>query len=1092
MGLSNRANSQVVLGGVDMGNLPNYFMFFSDGSTDANWQGATKGFVGDIVIDGIQAHERTSGSVPYGGTIYTNDNTLGAWQAIVNANSGQAFSSLNNTTLVSDLTDDLESAFSQINALAVTAGYNGVSPTSLNGLNTQNGIAETYVINITSGFQVSTKINITGDANDFFFLRWDNDANFSDGYESTVKWQSGGAIVPLGDLIATNFISVAGAVTSSGGGSNPPAPYPQGPRYYDGQGNLITGGQNWNGGGFFTGYWLTTGTPTINPGGQQPYGETSSLSNGIFVGGWYTKTTKFSMTSGTSGVYVGPPLTCNLSMSATQVNVSCHGGADGSIDVTVTGANGTVTYLWNDGATTQDRSGLTEGNYTVTATDNGFDDCSVSASFNITQPTEITVTPSHTDAHCNGGNDGSASVTASGGTPSYSYLWNTGATTQSISNLAAGTYTVTVSDSHGCTASASATVSQPSSAVDVSVSKTDVTITNGSDGTATANPTGGTPGYTFLWSTGATTQTITNLTVGTYTVTVTDTHGCTAVNQITLNQPGCNINMSQTHIDVACHGGTTGSIDITVTGAQGSVSYLWNDGATTQDRTGLSAGTYTVTATDQAGCAASASITIDEPASSVSVSLSKTDVTVTNGNDGTATANPSGGTPDYTFLWSTGATTQTITGLTAGTYTVTVSDSHGCTASGEITLDEPNCSISIDATHNDVSCYNGNNGSITVTISGAQGGVTYLWNDGATTQNRSGLSAGTYTVTATDEGGCTAVADGITVQQPSAPVSVSIAKTEVTHQGGHDGTATATASGGTPGYTYLWSTGATTTTITGLSAGTYTVTATDSHGCTGSNNITINEPNCPFFLSENHANVSCYGGHNGTITIGIHQYTGAVTYIWNDGATTKKRTNLYAGTYTVTATDGAGCVAYKTVVITQPSSPVSVSISKTDVTTHGGSDGTATATGSGGTPGYTYLWSNGGTTSTISNLTAGTYTVTATDSKGCSASNNITVNQPSNKEAASGLEGTSMKLYPNPAQDKFSIELTTNDNYEKEYTLVVENVLGQIIYSSQGQTLNGLVKEEISFDTPITDGIYSVQVIIAGNKEFNGQLVVQH
>src|SRR5207247_1513586 len=125
------------------------------------------------------------------------------------------------------------------------------------------------------------------------------------------------------------------------------------------------------------------------------------------------------------------------------------------------------------------------------------------------------------------------------------------------------------------------------------------------------------------------------------------------------------------------------------------------------------------------------------------------DVTVNGGSDGTATANPSGGTPGYTFLWSTSATTQTITGLTAGTYTVTVTDSHGCTASNNITINQPNCSISIGATHNDVSCYSGNNGSITVTVSGAQGTVTYLWNDGATTQNRSGLTAGTYTVTAT-------------------------------------------------------------------------------------------------------------------------------------------------------------------------------------------------------------------------------------------------------------------------------------------------------------------------------------------------------
>ncbi|HYV95600.1 MAG TPA: T9SS type A sorting domain-containing protein [Chitinophagales bacterium] len=856
------SNSQVTIGGVNLGNLPNYFLFYSDARTDANWQSTSNGYIGNVAIDGIQAHERTSGTVPYAGTIYSNDATLGAWQQIVDGNPGQAFNSLNQTTLISDLATDLENAFTQINALTATTGYSGVSSTSLNGLNTQNGVAETYVINVTSGFTVSSKINITGDASDVFILRWDNDANFSNGYDGNVKFQTGGAIVPLGGLIASNFIHVAGNINSSGGGTNPPSPYPQGPRDNNGTGNLITGGSNWNGGGFFTGYWLTTGTPTNKPAGEQPYGDTHALTSAIFVGGWYSKTTKFSMITGTSGVYVSPPTACNLSMSSTQVNVLCHGNANGSIDVTATGGQGTVTYLWNDGVTSQ-------------------------------------------------------------------------------------------------------------------------------------------------------------------------------------------------------------------------------------DRTGLAAGTYTVTATGAANCTATLSTTITEPASSVSLSMSKTDISTSGGSDGTATANPSGGTPGYTFQWSTGLSTQVITGLTTGTYTVTATDSHGCTASSSSIINPPNCSLSLNQTHNDVSCYGGNNGSITLTANGAQGTLSYVWNNGATTQNRSGLSAGIYSVTGTDQGGCSASINSITIQQPSS-ITISIIKTEVTHMGGFDGTAIATASGGTPGYSYLWSTGATTVNISKRPAGTYTITATDSHGCTGSNTVTIYQPTCVFFCSEEHTDVSCYGGNDGELITGIHQFTGEVTYIWNDGATTKIRTGLPAGTYNVTATDGAGCIAYKTMYIHQPASAVSVAMSKTDVTTHGSSDGTATVTASGGTPGYTYLWSNGATASTITNLAAGTYSVTVTDANGCSAGSSIIVNQPANKEMASGSDGTSMKLYPNPAQNKFSIEITTQEDSEKEYTVVVENMLGQVIYSSQGQTLNGLVKKEISLDASITNGVYNVHIIVAGNKEFNGQLVVQH
>jgi hypothetical protein len=297
-----------IIGGIDLGGIANKELFlFANGSQDANWQGATKGFAGNVVVDGVLAKERTSGGVPYAGTIYTNDSTLSAWQKIVDQNARQAFASFGNTALVSEQEDKLIAAFQQINALPVTPGFDGVSSTSLNGLNKQDGVCETFVINVTSGFQVSSKINITGDACDVFILRWDTNRYFTDGYQGQVKFQSGGAIMPLGGLKPGNFIHVAGDINSSGGGSNPAAPYPQGPRLNDGTGALINGGSNFSGGGFFTGYWLTTGAPTTLDTASGLYiGKTAPQSNGIFVGGWYTLTNQFSLTSGTSGVYVAP------------------------------------------------------------------------------------------------------------------------------------------------------------------------------------------------------------------------------------------------------------------------------------------------------------------------------------------------------------------------------------------------------------------------------------------------------------------------------------------------------------------------------------------------------------------------------------------------------------------------------------------------------------------------------------------------------------------------------------------------------------------------------------------------------------------
>jgi uncharacterized repeat protein (TIGR01451 family) len=286
------------IGGIDLGNLQSYLFLFADGRNDANWQGATKGFVGNVAVDGILAKERTSGGVAYAGTISTNDSTLSAWQQIVNQNPGQAFGSTGNVSLISMLKSSLMAAFNQINSLPATPGFTSRSSTSLNGLNTQNGIPETIVINVTSGFQVTSQINITGDPGDVFILRWDTDANPANGYQGTVKFQSGGAIVPHGGLGPGNFINVAGDLDASGGGGTPPPPYPQGPRLDNGTGSLINGGSDFGGGGFFTGYWLTTGDPTN--------GATHPFSNAIFVGGWYTLTNQFSMTSGTSGVHVCP------------------------------------------------------------------------------------------------------------------------------------------------------------------------------------------------------------------------------------------------------------------------------------------------------------------------------------------------------------------------------------------------------------------------------------------------------------------------------------------------------------------------------------------------------------------------------------------------------------------------------------------------------------------------------------------------------------------------------------------------------------------------------------------------------------------
>ena len=281
-------------------------------------------------------------------------------------------------------------------------------------------------------------------------------------------------------------------------------------------------------------------------------------------------------------------------------------------------------------------------------------------------------------------------VTGAVGTPTY--LWSNAATTKDLAAVAAGTYSVTVTDG-ACTATASVTLTDPS-AITLTCSKTDATTKSGTDGTATVVASGGTGAYTYLWSNAKTTASITGLTAATYTVTVTDANGCTKVCSSVVGEPGCNVSASLASTNPKCAAGTDGTVTLTVTGAVGTPTYLWSNAATTKDLSAVAAGTYSVTVTDGA-CTATASVTLTDP-SAITLTCSKTNATTKSGTDGTATVVASGGTGAYTYLWSNAKTTASITGLTAATYTVTVTDANGCTKVCSSVVGEPGaCSLDV-------------------------------------------------------------------------------------------------------------------------------------------------------------------------------------------------------------------------------------------------------------------------------------------------------------------------------------------------------------------------------------------------------------
>jgi hypothetical protein len=717
-------------------------------------------------------------------------------------------------------------------------------------------------------------------------------------------------------------------------------------------------------------------------GGTGPYtyrwntGATTAAIIGIPSGTYsVTITDANGCTSSSTGTVANPP---SVTLTTTTVAPGCGAGgsSNGSATVSATGGRPPFSYRWSNGQTGTTATGLSVGTYFVTATDSK--GCNKTASVTLTSSAGFTLNATSTNASC-GSSNGSATASVTGGTAPFRYTWSTGATTQTISNLGAGSYTVTVSDASGCSSVATATVNAVGN-LNITLTSTNAAcgIANGS---VTATPTSGTAPFRYLWSNGATTQTIGTLGAGTYTVTVTDASGCTATGSRTVTQTtSFDVNLDARN--VACNGGTDGQISAMVVGGSAPYTYRWSNGSAIAVVANLGAGTYTVTVTDASGCTAIKSATITQP-STLTATASST-ASSCGATNGSATVTAGGGTAPYTYAWTNGGTTATISNLGAGTYTVSVTDSRGCRATTSVTISS---STNLDATANitNVRCNGANNGGITLTVTGATGAITYSWSNGATTATVANLVAGTYSVTINDSRNCSVVKQ-YTVTQPGAfTTSVSGSMTSC---GASNGSLTATTSGGTAPFTYRWSNGATTATISGLAAGTYSVTTTDANSCTSSGSMTITT-STQITVTTSATAARCNGGSTGSATATVTGGSAPYTYRWSNGGTTATISNVAAATYSVTVTDAVGCTSVQIATVTQPTA-ISLFVDAVDATCTNGT-GRITNTVSGGTAPYSYAWNTGATTLSLTSLSGGTYTLTVTDASGCTRVSTTTI-----------------------------------------------------------------------------------------------------
>ena len=681
----------------------------------------------------------------------------------------------------------------------------------------------------------------------------------------------------------------------------------------------------------------------------------------------------------------------SISTINTINNISCYGLADGNVSLSISGGNPPYTENWLG----NNPNILSQGIYPyIIVDDNG---CQLSDSIIIIEPDSLSYSATINNISCFGLNDGNVAINISGGVAPYSQNWGL----SDPLSLTYGMHFFSIIDNNGCSLSDSIFISEPSN-IFVSVNNTNVNCFGGSNGTATLSISGGSPPYLENWFGYDNFA----LTAGTYFYSVSDSNGCIVNDSITITESLDSLTSILTATNLSSCTISDGSISQSIIGGIPPYTYLWNNGDTSKDINGLVAGTYYVTTTDSNGCFTNASIFVDQPSDSLRLNFSTSEfngfsISCYADSSGSITANTYGGFGLISYYWSTGDSSSALNNLSSGMYSISISDTAGCTLTDSIYLNSPD-EFTSTYTSTNVLCFGENSGSASVVFSGGIADYFLSWQGnthhllaGQNTFNSGSLTQGIYIYSATDLNGCQLI-DTIIIYQPDSLYATNILSNyngfNISCFGDNDGEVSLNVFGGISPYFIYFNNSQYTgpnPTITGLNQGTFKDSIIDSNGCIYTENITLIEPSRLSATTQLIKNADCYGVCNGSLAVlsggGIYPHN----YIWNNDSTLLSDTveNLCAGTYIVIVEDQNGCQASSLDSISQP---ININISLDTIinnTVFGGNIGTIYVTLDSSSTNVLFNWTgpNGFSSNTedIINLSAGTYILIATDSLGC-------------------------------------------------------------------------------------------------------------